>query len=59
MTLGYVVLGGKALRLDLAEKVARSLSEDEAERQALACLALPRRDWPSVLGAFRAALGQP
>ncbi|HVY29121.1 MAG TPA: helicase-related protein [Polyangiaceae bacterium] len=58
MTLGYVVLGRRAFRLDLAERVAALLSEGASEREALSCLALPKRDWAAVGGSFRSALEQ-
>jgi ATP-dependent RNA helicase SUPV3L1/SUV3 len=57
LTLGYVVLGRRAIRLDLAERVAASFSQGAGEREALACLALPKRDWAAVGHAFRSALG--
>ena len=56
MTLGYVVLGRRAYRLDLAERVATLLTQGKADREALGCLSVPRRDWASVAGAFRSAL---
>jgi hypothetical protein len=54
--LGYVALGARAYRLDLAEQVAALFSRGANERDALACLALPKRDWPTVSVSFRAAL---
>ena len=56
LALGYVVLGGRAYRLDLAERVATLFSRGASERDALACLALAKRDWPTVTSSFRAAL---
>jgi hypothetical protein len=56
MTLGYVVLGRRAFRLDLAERVAGLLKRDKPEREALACLALPKREWAEVAAGFRRAL---
>jgi ATP-dependent RNA helicase SUPV3L1/SUV3 len=56
LSLGYLVLGGRAYRLDLAERVAALFSRGASERDALACLALPKRDWASVTESFRAAL---
>lgn len=56
MTLGYVVLGGRAYRLDLAERVASLFSQGKSERDALACLALPKREWSAVAGSFLRAL---
>jgi ATP-dependent RNA helicase SUPV3L1/SUV3 len=52
-TLGYVVLGRRAFRLDLAERVAALFAEGSAERDALQCLALPKRDWAAVTASFR------
>ncbi len=56
LALGYVVLGRRAVRLDLAERVAASFEVGEDEHQALACLALPKRDWPQITSAIRSAL---
>ena len=56
LALGYIVLGGRAFRLDLAERVAELFGSGAHERDALACLALPKRDWAAVTGSFRAAL---
>ena len=56
MALGYVVLGRRAFRLDLAEKVAALLRSGATEREALACLSLSKRDWPAVSSAFHGAL---
>ncbi|MES1183241.1 MAG: helicase-related protein [Myxococcales bacterium] len=56
LALGYVVLGGRAFRLDLAERAASLFSRGASERDALACLALPKRDWPAVTSSFRSAL---
>ena len=58
LALGYVVLGGRAFRLDLAERAASLFSQGAHERDALACLALPKRVWPAVAGAFRSALAR-
>jgi ATP-dependent RNA helicase SUPV3L1/SUV3 len=58
LALGYVVLGGRALRLDLAERAATLFSRGANERDALACLALPKRDWPAVTSSFRSALAR-
>lgn len=59
LALGYVALGERAYRLDLAEKVAERLLEGAPPPQALAGLALPAREWLGVTRAFRAALGVP
>jgi ATP-dependent RNA helicase SUPV3L1/SUV3 len=53
LTLGYVVLGRRAFRLDLAERVAALFAEGSPERDALQCLALPKRDWAAVSASFR------
>ncbi len=58
MSLGYVVLGRHAFRLDLAEQAARLLSEGAAEGEALRCLALPKREWGAVSSSFRNALAE-
>ena len=39
LALGYIVLGRRAFRLDLAEKVAALFARGASERQALQCLA--------------------
>ncbi len=56
MTLGYVVLGRRAIRLDLAERVASLIRRGQSEREALRCLALPAREQRELGGAFRSAL---
>jgi ATP-dependent RNA helicase SUPV3L1/SUV3 len=56
MTLGYAVLARRAIRLDLAERVASSFAAGADERQALQALALPKREWPALTAAFRSAL---
>jgi hypothetical protein len=56
LALGYVVLGGRAFRLDLAERAAALFSQGANERDALACLTLPKRAWPAVTSSFRNAL---
>ena len=58
MTLGYVVLGRHAFRLDLAEQVAALLSQGSSEAEALRCLTLPKRDWAAVTSSFRSALSE-
>jgi hypothetical protein len=58
MTLGYVVVGRHAFRLDLAERAAALISQGASEAEALRCLALPKRDWAAVTSSFRSALGQ-
>jgi ATP-dependent RNA helicase SUPV3L1/SUV3 len=56
LALGYVVLGRRAFRLDLAEQVGSLFRQGASERRALACLNLPRRDWHEVRGAFLSAI---
>jgi ATP-dependent RNA helicase SUPV3L1/SUV3 len=58
LALGYVVLEKRAFRLDLAERVAAAFAAGAPERQALECLSLPKRDWPSVTCAFESALSK-
>jgi ATP-dependent RNA helicase SUPV3L1/SUV3 len=56
MILGYAVLGHRAFRLDLAERVATLLAAGATEREALQPLTLAKRDWAAVTAAFRTAL---
>jgi len=56
LSLGYIVLGRRAFRLDLAERVASLLARGAPEPQALECLALPRREAALVAGWFHDAL---
>jgi ATP-dependent RNA helicase SUPV3L1/SUV3 len=56
LSLGYIVLGRRAFRLDLAERVAGLLARGAPEPHALECLALPRRESALVAGWFRDAL---
>jgi ATP-dependent RNA helicase SUPV3L1/SUV3 len=58
MTLGYAVLARRAIRLDLAERVAAAFLADASERDALSPLALPKQDWPALTAAFRVVLSQ-
>jgi ATP-dependent RNA helicase SUPV3L1/SUV3 len=58
LALGYVLLGRRAFRLDLAEKVAALLATGAPEKRALECLALPKREWSGITSSFKAALGQ-
>jgi ATP-dependent RNA helicase SUPV3L1/SUV3 len=58
LALGYVVLGRRAFRLDLAERVAALFADGAPEKQALECLALPKRDWPGVTSTFKSALAE-
>lgn len=59
LCLGYIVLGGRAFRLDLAERVATLFTEGAPPAKALHCLSLPKRDWPAVTETFRRALAEP
>ncbi|MDF3070451.1 MAG: helicase [Polyangiaceae bacterium] len=56
LALGYVVLGRRAFRLDLAERVAALFAEGAPEQKALACLSLPKREWPDASRTFKSAL---
>ncbi|RYZ04597.1 MAG: helicase [Myxococcales bacterium] len=56
LALGYVVLGRRAFRLDLAERVAALFAQGAPENQALQCLSLPKRDWPDASRTFKTAL---
>ena len=56
LALGYVVIGRRAIRLDLAERVGALLRQGKAERDAFSCLSLPQRDFRELGGAFRSAL---
>lgn len=58
LALGYVLLGRRAFRLDLAERVATLFAEGAPERRALECLSLPKREWASVTSTFKTALGE-
>ena len=42
--LGYVELGPRACRADLAERAAQALLDGASEVDALRCLSIPRRD---------------
>jgi len=52
--LGYVELGPRACRADLAERAAQALLDGAAEQDALRCLSIPRRDAARVARAIRA-----
>jgi ATP-dependent RNA helicase SUPV3L1/SUV3 len=58
LALGYIVLGRRAFRLDLAERVAALFANGAPERQALECLALPKGDWAAVSSTFKVALAE-
>ncbi len=51
--LGYVELGGRAYRADLAERAAQALAEGASDAEALRRLSVPRRDAARVLRAIR------
>ena len=54
--LGYVDLGPRACRVDLAERAAHALSDGASESDALRCLSIPRRDAARVVRALRESL---
>ena len=51
--LGYVVLGPRACRVDLAERAAQALLDGASEFEAVRCLSIPRRDTSLVARAIR------
>lgn len=51
--LGYVELGPRACRADLAERAAQALMDGASELDALRCLSIPRRDAARVARAIR------
>lgn len=51
--LGYVELGPRACRADLAERAAQALSDGAPEHEALRPLSIPRRDAARVVRAIR------
>jgi len=51
--LGYVDLGPRACRVDLAERAAQAIFSGASEMEASRCLAIPRRDTARVLRAIR------
>jgi len=51
--LGYVDLGPRACRVDLAERAAQAISAGASEPEASRCLSIPRRDTSRVLRAIR------
>jgi ATP-dependent RNA helicase SUPV3L1/SUV3 len=55
LSLGYLVLGARACRIDLAERAARALASGEPNERALRCLSLPRREQQRVARAIAAA----
>jgi hypothetical protein len=57
LMLGYVVLGRRAIRLDLAERIAAAFQEGRAAADALRPLSLQKHDLEAVASSFRAALG--
>jgi ATP-dependent RNA helicase SUPV3L1/SUV3 len=54
--LGYLALGPRACRVDLAERAAHAIHEGASEADALRCLSVPRRDAPHVARAIRLAI---
>jgi ATP-dependent RNA helicase SUPV3L1/SUV3 len=59
LSLGYLVLGARACRIDLAERAARALACGEPSERALRCLSLPRREQQRVARAIAAASRAP
>ncbi|MET0793304.1 MAG: helicase-related protein [Polyangiaceae bacterium] len=51
--LGYVELGPRAIRVDLAERAAQAFADGAPDSEALRPLSIPRRDAPGVLRAIR------
>ncbi len=51
--LGYIELGPRACRVDLAERAAHALAQGAPETDALRCLSIPKRDMPRVTRALR------
>jgi ATP-dependent RNA helicase SUPV3L1/SUV3 len=51
--LGYVELGPRACRVDLAERAAEALYNGASEQEALRCLSIPRRDAGQVAERVR------
>jgi ATP-dependent RNA helicase SUPV3L1/SUV3 len=51
--LGYVDLGPRACRVDLAERAAQALLDGASELDALRCLSIPRRDAARVARRVR------
>ncbi len=51
--LGYVELGPRACRVDLAERAAHALAEGASESDSLRCLSIPKREAPRVARALR------
>lgn len=56
LALGYLVLGGRAFRVDLVERAVGALGEGKREDEALRYLSVSRRDRPRVLSALRREL---
>jgi len=54
LALGYVVVEGIALRIDLAERAARALALGRPEPEAMRSLGLPKRNAARVATALRA-----
>ena len=51
--LGYIELGPRACRVDLAERAAQALFAGASDSDALRCLSIPRRDGARVARALR------
>ena len=54
--LGFVELGPRACRVDLAERAAEALANGASELESLRCLSIPRRDASRVARAIRERL---
>jgi ATP-dependent RNA helicase SUPV3L1/SUV3 len=57
LAIGYVVVDGSALRVDLAERASTALAAGEPELRALRSLGLPKPNVRRVAAALRARLG--
>jgi hypothetical protein len=54
-SVGYVVLGARACRIDLVERAADALANGASETDAVGCLSVPRRDAPQIVRAIKLA----
>jgi ATP-dependent RNA helicase SUPV3L1/SUV3 len=59
LSLGYVLLGPRALRVDLAERAAAALLADEDPYRMLSSFGVPRARLTRAADALRALLGTP
>lgn len=58
LTLGYVVLGARAARVDLVERAAEALASGAAEPHALRWLCVPKGELPRATRALRERLAR-